>query len=96
MESSPTQRRRDFLKLASVPFIVPSSVFGEHAPSNRINVAMLGMGRQAINPNLSQFLRSPDAQVVAVCDVDAGRLKQARVKANAYLTSTRGGSCRRV
>ena len=42
MKDSPTQRRRDFLKLASIPFIVPSSVFGKNAPSNRNNVSMLG------------------------------------------------------
>jgi len=90
MKGSPTQRRRDFLKLASVPFIVPSSVFGENAPSNRINVAMLGVGRQGLNPNLTQFLRSPDAQVVAVCDVDAARLKHAQVKANAYYSEKTG------
>ena len=87
---TPKSDRRDFLKLAAVPFIVPSTVFGATAPSNRINVAMLGMGRQAFHPNLTQFLRSPDAQVVAVCDVDAGRLERARVKANAYYAEKAG------
>ena len=87
---TPKSDRRGFLKLAAVPFIVPSTVFGATAPSNRINVAMLGMGRQAFHPNLTQFLRSPDAQVVAVCDVDAGRLERARVKANAYYAEKAG------
>ena len=90
MKSFPTQRRRDFLKLASVPFIVPSSVFGKNAPSNRINVAMIGMGRQGLRPNLNQFLSSPDAQVVAVCDVDAARLKRAQAEANAYYSKKTG------
>jgi len=32
---------------AVFPMIVPASVFGASAPSNRITVAMVGMGRQA-------------------------------------------------
>ncbi|HBL46849.1 MAG TPA: oxidoreductase, partial [Planctomycetaceae bacterium] len=38
--------RRDFIATAStafmVPTIVPSSVFGSNAPSNRINIAQIG------------------------------------------------------
>ena len=90
MKGSPTQGRRDFLKLASIPFIVPSSVFGKNAPSNRINVAMIGLGRQGLKPNLNQFLSSPDAQVVAVCDVDTARLKRAQAQANAYYSEKTG------
>ena len=90
MKGSPTQGRRDFLKLASIPFIVPSSVFGKNAPSNRINVAMIGLGRQGLRPNLNQFLSSPDAQVVAVCDVDTARLKRAQAQANAYYSEKTG------
>ena len=43
--------RRDFLKAAALagaglafPTIVPSSVFGQNAPSNRLNLGMIGMG----------------------------------------------------
>lgn len=60
------------------PSIVPSSVFGATAPSNRINVAMIGMGRQALHANLKPFLFSNEARVVAVCDVDKWRLEKAR------------------
>ena len=38
--------------VAAFPTIVPSSVFGKAAPSNRINVGMVGMGRQALHANL--------------------------------------------
>jgi hypothetical protein len=51
--------RRHFLKnsgLAAasigIPSIVPSSVFGKFAPSNRINVGMIGLGRQGYGQNL--------------------------------------------
>ncbi len=59
------------------PAIVPSSALGAEgqvAPSNRITIGMIGLGRQAVARNLSIFLRWPDSQVVALCDVDRWRL----------------------
>lgn len=94
MQNKSEQCRRDFLKLAMVPLVVPASVFGARAPSNRITVAMLGMGRQAMRPNLDQLMRSPDAQVVAVCDVDAWRLDKAREKVDGFYSEKAGGSYR--
>ncbi len=60
------------------PTIVPASVFGADAPSNRITVGMIGMGRQAYYSNVKSFLGFADAQVVAVCDVDVWRLRNGR------------------
>jgi len=60
------------------PSIIPSSVLGANAPSKRINVAMIGMGRQAKHANLPPFLHSSDSRVVAVCDVDKWRLANAK------------------
>jgi myo-inositol 2-dehydrogenase / D-chiro-inositol 1-dehydrogenase len=83
--------RRTFVKgvlsagaVAGVPWILPSRVGGAIAPSERISVAMIGMGRQAMYANLPSFLQSKDTQVVAVCDVDAWRMKGAEAKINAY------------
>lgn len=80
--------RRNFLKRTAIsavataaPLIVPGRVLGlegQAAPSNRIRIGFLGTGRQAIYANLPGFLREPDAQVVAVCDVDSWRMEQAR------------------
>ncbi|MHC4103945.1 MAG: Gfo/Idh/MocA family protein [Planctomycetota bacterium] len=77
--------RRGFLKSAAAastvliaPTIIPSSVFGANAPSNRITVGMIGMGRQAYYSNLKSFLSASDVQVIAVCDVDAWRLDNAQ------------------
>ena len=64
--------------VAAFPTVVPSSVFGRTAPSNRITVGMIGMGRQAYHANLKPFLYSEDSQVVAVCDVDRWRLDKAK------------------
>lgn len=69
---------RTFGALAAFPTVVPSSVFGRSAPSNRITLAMIGMGRQALYANLIPFLYSQDARVLAVCDVDRWRLDKAR------------------
>ena len=73
--------RRGFLAgtlaAAAVPQIIPASALGageKAAPSNRIGVAMIGLGRQAIAHNLPVFARAGDAQVVALCDVDRWRL----------------------
>jgi predicted dehydrogenase len=81
--------RRRFLKrsgaaaaVAAAPTIVPASALGageKPAPSERITVGMIGVGRQAYIVNLKrQFLTMPDVQVVAVCDVDRWRLDQGK------------------
>lgn len=71
-----TTTRRTFLKLAAsavgasaMPAIVPASVFGANAPSNRINVGFIGLGNQS-TLDLPAFLGHGDVQVVAVCDVN--------------------------
>ena len=83
--------RRQVLKAAGTagvalgfPAIVPSSVFGKNAPSNRIAIGMIGMGRQAMYTNIPPFLQSKDCQVVAVCDVDKWRLDNAKKKVDEF------------
>lgn len=74
--------RREFLRrslLAGAAFtILPSKVFGQSAPSKRVNLAMIGTGRQGVEVNLRTFLGMDNVQVVAVCDVD--RLRAAYAK----------------
>jgi predicted dehydrogenase len=67
-------KRRRFLKTAlaaaaTVPQIVPSSVFGATAPSNRITVAQIGCGHQS-QRIVPSFLVHDDMQMVAACDVN--------------------------
>jgi predicted dehydrogenase len=73
--------RRHFLKKTStvaaafgVPNIVPSSVFGQNAPSNRITMAAFGWGMQGPS-NTQKFMGETDCQVVAVCDIDKQHLQ---------------------
>src|ERR1044072_5542243 len=67
--------RRTILKTAAVfPAIVPASVFGRNAPSNRINVGAIGVGRISRIHDMKEVLRHDDAHIVAVCDLDLKRL----------------------
>src|SRR5438874_7727417 len=66
--------RRKFLgqtAAAAIGFtIVPRQVLGGTgyvAPSDRVNIAFIGVGSQGLRVML-QFLREPDVQGVAVCD----------------------------
>ena len=68
--------RRDFVRtaaalsaVAGAPQLVPASVFGANAPSNRIHVGFIGCGNQS-TIDLPAFLGHEDCQVVAVCDVN--------------------------
>ncbi len=78
--------RREFLKKTSVltagagilPTVVPSTVFGKTAPSNQINVGMIGTGRQAVHVNLKHgFLNLDMCRVIATNDVDSWRMNNA-------------------
>ncbi len=55
------------------PTIVPSSVFGKNAPSNRINVASIGCGRISISHDMTSIARYGGARIMAVCDLDRNR-----------------------
>lgn len=68
--------RRNFLKCSAVgavslcaPLFVPASLFGKSAPSNRINVGVIGCGNQS-TVDIPEWLKLDDCQVVAVCDVN--------------------------
>ena len=72
--------RRQFLAATgmalSAPAILPSSVFGQNAPSNRITIGVVGWGMMGPG-NTQAFLNMPDCQVVAACDLDSIPLQQA-------------------
>ncbi|MFO7804429.1 MAG: Gfo/Idh/MocA family oxidoreductase [Paracoccaceae bacterium] len=106
MASRRAIRRRSFLArtLAGTgaavlaPAFVPASALGNDdsvAPSDRIGVGIIGVGRQDGAYNRRQLLALPDVQVVAVCDVDAWRLENARKSVDEhYGQSTPSGTSR--
>jgi predicted dehydrogenase len=85
------QTRRDFLKLSAAaaatigfPTIVPASVFGQTAPSNRINVGAIGVGRISRGHDLPGIWQFDQARIMAVCDLDAKRVEEAKTLINGY------------
>ena len=88
--------RRDFIKTAGkgaitsaflvqgFPSIVPASVFGQEAPSKRINVAAIGTGRISRGHDMPAVLRYDAARIMAVCDLDSKRVEDAKRLVNDY------------
>lgn len=74
----------------SFPTIVPASVFGKKAPSNRINVGAIGTGRISRGHDMPGVWRSDFAQVVAVCDLDTKRAAEGKNLVNEYYTKKNG------
>jgi predicted dehydrogenase len=90
--------RRNFLRTSAaigaglaLPMIVPASVFGADAPSERITVGCIGVGRMGTG-DLGEALGFRQVQVVAVCDLDSRRVKiaQKRVEST-YAKRNPGG-----
>src|SRR5215471_7224462 len=80
--------RRQFLKLSvagaagtlAVPTLVPSSVFGQNAPSGKTHIGQIGCGRIANEMDMPGILKHDIARVVAVCDLDSNRLAKAKAR----------------
>jgi myo-inositol 2-dehydrogenase / D-chiro-inositol 1-dehydrogenase len=63
----------------AMPTLVPSSVLGADAPSNKVTVGFIGTGEHGTSWNLRRYLElKAMARVLVVCDVDAGRLQHAK------------------
>ncbi len=92
--------RRNFLKNSSaamagtiiLPTVVPSSVFGKNAPSNKINVAQIGFGRIAMTHDLAETLPIDAARIIAVCDLDSNRLAKGKAFIEGFYAKKSGSS----
>ena len=84
--------RRSFIKkttttafaTAAIPTIVPSSVFGKNAPSNRIQIGQIGCGRIARAHDMPGTMQHEVAKMVAVCDVDLNRMNDGKLLVDNY------------
>lgn len=72
------------------PTIVPASVFGKHAPSNKINIGAIGVGRISRDHDMAETLKYEHANIMAVCDVDRKRLNDGKKYVNDYYTKKIG------
>lgn len=91
MSNNPSISRRRFAAAASSFLIVPRHVLGGQGhtpPSDRVNLASIGLGRQGMAITM-ELLARPDVHVVAVCDVNKGSREYAEYGANALLKSAR-------
>ena len=93
-------KRRMFLKKATAtavgtvvfPTIVPSSVFGKNAPSNKINIGQIGCGRIARDHDMAETIKYDQARFIAVCDVDKKRLLDGKKYIDSYYAKETGKS----
>jgi len=72
------------------PTIVPASVFGRYAPSNRINIGAIGTGRISRGHDMPGVWKHPSARIVAVCDLDGRRLAEAKQLVNEHYAKASG------
>ncbi len=85
--------RRSFIAAAAAaPAAVPAVVRGRPAPSDRLTMAMIGLGSMGLR-HVKGFLEEKDCRIVAVCDVDNTRRRQAAAVIEKH---ENGGSCDRV
>ena len=72
------------------PTIVPSSVFGADAPSNKIQIGQIGCGRIANEMDMPGILKHNVARIVAVCDLDSKRLARAKNRVEKFYAGKTG------
>lgn len=90
--------RRDFFKksltagvgLLLAPTIVPASVFGTNAPSNRINIGAIGVGRISRDHDMPGVWKYDNARIIAAADPDVNRLADAKTLVEGYYTKKTG------
>lgn len=79
-------KRRNFINKTALgtaaavgfPSIVPASVLGKDAPSNKINIGQIGCGRIAVSHDMHDTLKFDEARIMAVCDLDSIRVDKAK------------------
>jgi myo-inositol 2-dehydrogenase / D-chiro-inositol 1-dehydrogenase len=101
-ESKSSVSRRDFLSLTAkgavastvigVPTIVPSSVFGKNAPSNKINIGQIGCGRIGRDHDMVGTMQHDAARMIAVCDLDKNRLADGKKLVESYYAKKTGNA----
>lgn len=80
-------KRRDVLKATALGAVIGRELAlgqdapARSAPSDRIRVGMIGVGGFGYGSNLPDFLRNPDVDVVAICDVFEPHLERAVARA---------------
>lgn len=90
--------RRNFIKKTVaggaatlfVPTILPSNVFGQTTANRKINVGQIGCGRIARDHDMPGVMQYDNARLIAVCDVDSNRAKDAKTLVQSYYAKKTG------
>lgn len=90
MKTSHTFSRRSLLKsglggifaAGVAPQFVPSRLLGAGAPSKKITLGCIGVGKHGFGVNLQSFLQEDDCRVIAVCDTFKSRRARAIAAVN--------------
>mgnify|MGYP002822038164 CR=1 FL=1 len=91
-------KRRSFIEkttissaaMFGIPSIVPATVFGKNAPSNRINIGQIGCGRIARSHDLPETMIYDVSNVMAVCDLDSNRMKDGKILVDDFYKEKKG------
>jgi predicted dehydrogenase len=76
--------------LSGFPTILPASVFGNNAPSNRINVGAIGVGRISRGHDIPGVWNYDYANIMSVCDVDLARAEDGKKLVNDFYAKKTG------
>ena len=74
----------------AAPAIVPSTVLGAGAPSNRIQIGVIGVGRIAREHDMPGVLKQESARIIAVSDLDSKRLADGKKYVEEYYAKKTG------
>jgi len=78
------------IAMTGFPTIVPASVFGKNAPSNRLNIGAIGVGRISRDHDMAETIKYDNARIMAVCDLDIKRLADGKKYVNDYYSKKMG------
>jgi len=91
-------QRRNFIKKTSAasaatflaPTILPSGIFGSTRANKKINIGQIGCGRIARDHDMPGVMQYDNARLIAVCDVDSNRMKDAKTLVETYYSKKTG------
>ena len=92
--------RRNFIKKTSIasattflaPTILPSGIFGKTTANKKINIGQIGCGRIARDHDMPGVMQYDNARLIAVCDVDSKRMKDAKILVETYYNKKLGSN----
>ena len=93
-------KRRNFITKVSAtsaitflaPSILPSGVYGKTKANNKINIGQIGCGRIARSHDMPGVMQYDNARLIAVCDVDINRMKDAKKLVENYYYNKTGSN----